>query len=120
MKSIQELARIKQATLERMNKKGYRILVGMATCGIAAGAKPVLQSFTDEIRNRELANVDVTITGCIGACQLEPLVEVIDPQGQKVTYVRMDSRKAARVVAEHIVNGRICLDYTIGAALSAK
>lgn len=120
MKSIRELEQLKQSTLERMNKQEFRILVGLATCGIAAGAKPVLQTFTEEIKNRGLTNVDVTITGCIGACRLEPLVEVIGPQGERVTYIKMDPRKAARVVAEHIVNGRICLDYTIGTDMSAN
>ncbi len=120
MKSIAELNQIKKDALARISgNNGFRVMVGMATCGIAAGAKPVFNTLAEEIKQRELSNVDLTITGCIGSCRLEPLVEVIDPLGRRVTYAKVDPQKAARIVAEHIVNGRICLDYTIGAALSA-
>lgn len=124
MKSIAELEEIRKRTLEqiglRTNKDGMRIVVGMATCGIAAGARPVMNTFLEELKKRNINNVSVTMTGCIGICRLEPVVEVIDPDGNKVTYVRMDSEKAARVVAEHIVNGRVCVDYTIGAVEDKK
>jgi NADP-reducing hydrogenase subunit HndB len=120
MKSIAELEEIRKKTLEeigmRKNKDGLRIVVGMATCGIAAGARPVMNSLLEELKKRNINNVSVTMTGCIGVCRLEPIIEVINPDGTKVTYVRMTPEKAARVVAEHIVNGRVCVDYTIGAA----
>lgn len=120
MKSIAELEEIRKKTLEdinmRKNKDGMRIVVGMATCGIAAGARPVMNAFLEELRKRNISNVNVVMTGCIGVCRLEPIVEVIDPNGEKVTYVKMTPEKAARVVAEHIVNGRVCAEYTIGAA----
>jgi len=120
MKSIAELEAIRKKTLEeislRTNKDGLRIVVGMATCGIAAGARPVMSAFLEELKKRNINNVNVTMTGCIGVCRLEPVVEVINPDGSKVTYVKMDEEKAARIVAEHIVNGRVCLDLTIGEA----
>jgi NADP-reducing hydrogenase subunit HndB len=120
MKSIAELEEIRKKTLEeigmRKNKDGLRIVVGMATCGIAAGARPVMNSLLEELKKRNINNVSVTMTGCIGVCRLEPIIEVLNPDGTKVTYVRMTPEKAARVVAEHIVNGRVCVDYTIGAA----
>jgi len=120
MKSIAELEEIRKKTLEdikmRKNKDGMRIVVGMATCGIAAGARPVMNAFLEELKKRNISNVNVVMTGCIGVCRLEPIVEVIDPNGEKVTYVKMTPEKAARVVAEHIVNGRVCTEYTIGAA----
>lgn len=120
MKSIAELEEIRKKTLEdiqmRKNKDGMRIVVGMATCGIAAGARPVMNAFLEELKKRNINNVNVIMTGCIGVCRLEPIVEVIDTEGKKVTYVKMTPEKAARVVAEHIVNGRVCVDYTIGAA----
>lgn len=100
----------------RKNKNGLRIAVGMATCGIAAGARPVMQAFLEELKKRNIQDVQVTMTGCIGVCRLEPIVEVISPDGSKVTYVEMTPEKAVRVVAEHIVNGRICRDLTIGEA----
>ncbi|HHV99550.1 MAG TPA: (2Fe-2S) ferredoxin domain-containing protein [Clostridiaceae bacterium] len=119
MKSIAELEEIRKRTLEqiglRENNEKMRIVVGMATCGIAAGARPVMNTFLEELKKRNINNVSVTMTGCIGICRLEPIVEVIEPDGSKVTYVKMNPEKAARVVAEHIVNGRVCIDYTIGA-----
>lgn len=124
MKSIAELEEIRKKTLEqigmRTNKDGVRIVVGMATCGIAAGARPVMNSFLEELKKRNINNVSVAITGCIGVCRLEPVVEVLNPDGSKVTYVKMTAEKAARVVAEHLVNGRVCVDYTIGEADKKK
>lgn len=120
MKSIAELEEIRKKTLEqislRTNNEGMRIVVGMATCGIAAGARPVMNSLIEELKKRNISNVSVTMTGCIGVCKLEPVIEVINPDGSKVTYVKMDAEKASRVVAEHIVNGRVCGDLTIGAS----
>jgi NADP-reducing hydrogenase subunit HndB len=118
MKSLAELDKIKNKTLDDMKlkskDKSKRIIVGMATCGIAAGAKPVMSALTEELKKRKIENVSVNITGCIGACRLEPIIEVIDEDGTKITYVKMNAEKAARVIAEHIVNGRVCLDLTIG------
>lgn len=120
MKSLAELEEIRKKTLEqinlRTNKEGMRIVVGMATCGIAAGARPVMNTLLEELKKRNISNVSVTMTGCIGVCRLEPVIEVLNPDGSKVTYVKMNAEKAARVVAEHIVNGRVCADLTIGAA----
>lgn len=124
MKSIAELEQIRKKTLDeigmRKNKDGRRIVVGMATCGIAAGARPVMNAFLEELKKRNIHDVNVTMTGCIGVCRLEPIAEVINPDGSKVTYVKMTAEKAARVVAEHIVNGRVCVDYTIGAEEDKK
>ena len=122
MKSLAELEQIRQQTLDRINlrKSGndqsIRVVVGMATCGIAAGARPVMLSFMDEIAKRQLNNVTVTQTGCIGMCRLEPMVDVFIPGQEKVTYVHMKPEMVSRIVAEHIVNGRPVEEYTIGAA----
>ena len=121
MKSLAELEAIRQRTLEKvaMRKEGddaVRVVVGMATCGIAAGARPVLNAFTEEIARRDLAGVLVTQTGCIGLCQYEPIVEVTMPGQEKVTYVKMTPDKVGRVVAEHIIGGKPVTEFTIGAA----
>ena len=122
MKSMAELEAIRQRTLQRINlrredeDKNVRVVVGMATCGIAAGARPVMMKFMDEINTRGLSQVTVSQTGCIGMCRLEPMVDVIMPGQEKVTYVHMTPEKVGRVVAEHIVNGRPVEEYTIGAA----
>ncbi len=119
MKSLAELEQIRKETLDRIKMRthdhGTRIVVGMATCGIAAGARPVMNAFVEELGKRNLTDVSVTMTGCIGVCRLEPIVEVIGADGSKVTYVKMTPEKAVRVVTEHIVNGRVCQDLTIGA-----
>jgi len=118
VKSIKELEEIRKKTLEKVNlrkdRKGTRVVVGMATCGIAAGARPVLLSFVEEINKRKLMDVTVSQTGCIGVCRLEPIVEVYKPGQDKVTYVKMTPDKVAKVVSEHIVNDRPVIEYTIG------
>ncbi len=120
MKSLSELEAIRQKTLERISLRkedrddGVRIVIGMATCGIAAGARPVMTAFMDEIDRRHLRNVTVTQTGCIGMCRLEPMVDVIAADGSKVTYVKVNPEKARMIVADHIVNGHPVTEYTIG------
>ena len=122
MKSLEELHVLRDKVLREMNPTRddeggkIRVVVGMATCGIAAGARPVLEAFTDEVRRRGLENVTVTQTGCIGVCRLEPIAEVFVPGEDRVTYVSMTPEKAAQVVAEHIVNQSVKTEYTIGAA----
>ena len=120
MKSLAELQAIrdrvkKQIDIREEKDNSVRILVGMATCGIAAGARPVLNEFVDEISKRNLSNVTVTQTGCIGICQYEPVVEVVVPGQEKVTYVKMTPEKVAKVVHSHIVNNNVVTGYTIGA-----
>ena len=119
MKSLAELQAIKERALKNMTARNdsedsTRIVVGMATCGIAAGARPVLNAFTEEIARRNLKGVTVSQTGCIGMCQYEPIVEVFVPGQEKVTYVQMSVEKVAKVVADHIVNGNIVTEFTVG------
>ena len=119
MKTLAELQairdKVKGSVATRAGHEGnIKVVVGMATCGIAAGARPVLAAFTEEIAKRGLTNVTVTQTGCIGICQYEPVVEVFVPGQEKVTYVKMSPEKVANVVANHIVNGNVVTDYVIG------
>lgn len=119
MKTIEELNAIRKKALEGVNlrkdrKDGTRVVVGMATCGIAAGARPVLLAMLDEVHKRNLKGVTVTQTGCIGVCRLEPIVEVYRPGEEKVTYVKVDPDMVPRIVAEHIVNGTPLREFTIG------
>ncbi|MDR0405745.1 MAG: (2Fe-2S) ferredoxin domain-containing protein [Clostridiales bacterium] len=121
MKSLAELEAIRNKTLGNINmrqdrEEGVRIVVGMATCGIAAGARPVLNALVDEVSKRGVKNVIVSQTGCIGMCRLEPIIEVYVPGKEKVTYVKMNPEKAVRVVSEHIVNQQPVLEYTVGEA----
>ena len=120
MKSLAELAAIRARMIEQVNLRkddniDTRIVVGMATCGIAAGAHPVMLEFIEELKKRGIDNVTVAQTGCVGMCRLEPIVEVYVKDQEKVTYVHMTPEKVARVVNDHIVNGRPVEEYTIGA-----
>ena len=121
MKSLEELLAIKEkaqaqiAARDAEGNDGIRVVVGMATCGIAAGARPVLKALTDEIAKRNVKHVSVTQTGCIGMCQYEPIVEVFESGKEKVTYVQMTAEKAAKIVNEHLVNGKPVVEYTVGA-----
>ncbi len=91
----------------------YRVVVGMATCGIAAGARPVMEFLQHEVEKRSLVNVFVTQVGCMGVCRLEPMVEVYTPGQEKVTYVKMTPEKVLRVIEEHIIKGVVCQEYTM-------
>ncbi len=117
MKSLKELEEIRKRTLENINlrkgREGYRIVVGMATCGIAAGARPVLTTIMDEVSRLELKDVTVAQTGCVGACRFEPIVEVYSPDGEKVTYIKMNPNKAKAMVERHIKDGKIIDEYTM-------
>lgn len=121
MKSLEELAAIrdkmKNTVLLREGHNEIRIVVGMATCGIAAGARPVLNAFVEEVAAQGVADkATVTQTGCIGICKFEPVVEVYETGKEKVTYVHMTADRAKRVVAEHIKGGKPVEEYTIGSA----
>lgn len=120
MKSIAELEAIKKRVLDSVNLRkeredGVRVVIGMATCGIAAGARPVMTAFLEEAAKRNLSNVVIEQTGCIGMCAYEPIVEVFVPGKEKVTYVKMSPEKVAKIVSDHIVNGTPVTEYTIGA-----
>ena len=119
MKSLAELAKIREKMKDqvalREGTSTTRVVVGMATCGIAAGARPVLNTFVEEVSKEGLvANVTVTQTGCIGLCHMEPIVEIYQSGKEKVTYVKMTPDRVKRVVAEHLKGGKIVSEYTIG------
>lgn len=119
MKSLAELAAIREQMKDkvaiRTGSGEIRVVVGMATCGISAGARPVLSTFVEEVANAGLADkVMVTQTGCIGICQYEPVVEIFEDGKDKVTYVKMTSDKAKRVVEEHLKGGKPVEEYLIG------
>ena len=120
MKSLAEIAAIR----ERMQNKvviregtaATRVVVGMATCGIAAGARPVLNAFVEGVANANLGDkITVTQTGCIGICQYEPVVEVFEEGKEKVTYVKVDAKKAAEIIEKHLIGGKVVEEYTVGA-----
>lgn len=120
MKSLAELQAIKDKMKDKVilreGSGNIRIVVGMATCGIAAGARPVLNTFVEEVNKNGLSEkATVSQTGCIGICQFEPVVEVFEADKEKVTYVKMTPEKAKEVVEKHIKGGKVVSEYTIAA-----
>ena len=120
MKSLAELQAIKNRMKDKVTLRdgmeGIRVVVGMATCGIAAGARPVLNAFVEGVNKEDLEDkVSVTQTGCIGICQYEPVVEVLEAGKEKITYVKMTPEKAQEVVEKHLKGGQVISEYTIGA-----
>lgn len=120
MKSLAELqaikSRMKDKVVLRDGMEGIRVVVGMATCGIAAGARPVLNAFVEGVNKEGLEDkVSVTQTGCIGICQYEPVVEVFEAGKEKTTYVKMSPEKAQEVIEKHLKGGQVVGEYTIGA-----
>ena len=122
MKSLAELQALRDSMKGKIGVRddaegNIRVVVGMATCGIAAGARPVLNTLAKEVQERGLTDkVAVTQTGCIGLCQYEPIVEVMAPGQPKVTYIKMTPEKAVEVVNRHLVGGHVVDEYTLGAA----
>ena len=118
MKSLAELAAIREKMKDKIvlreGSSNVRVVVGMATCGIAAGARPVLNAFVEGV-DREGLNDKVLVsqTGCVGLCQYEPIVEVVTADAEKLTYVKMTVEKAEKVLKEHLVGGKIVEEYTI-------
>ena len=118
MKSLEELMAIKAKMQDKVSVRtssgDIRIVVGMATCGIAAGARPVLNAFVEGVSEAGISDkVTVTQTGCIGICQYEPVVEVYEKDKEKVTYVKMTEEKAAKVIEQHLKGGKIVAEYLV-------
>lgn len=122
MKSLEELKAIRekmqgQVGIRTESSTQTRVIVGMATCGIASGARPVLTALSDAVQTKNLTNISVTQTGCIGLCQYEPIIEVLEPGKDKVTYIKMTPEKALEVLDQHLVRGQVIKKYTISEVL---
>lgn len=118
MKSLEDLKKIREAAQNKMtmrldSEQKYRVVIGMATCGIAAGARPVLNTIVEEVAKNKVP-ATVLQTGCIGMCTLEPIVEVFDQNNHKTTYVLVDSKKAKEIVHHHLMHDEIVEEYTVG------
>ena len=122
MKSLEELKAIREKMQNQVSMRAEdhthtRVVVGMATCGIAAGARPVLTTLSNLVQEKGLTDhISVTQTGCIGLCQYEPIVEVIEPRKPKITYIKMNPAKAAEIVDKHLIGGHVVDEYTMAAA----
>ena len=120
MKSLKELAEIRERMKNKVSlREGsgeVRVVVGMATCGIAAGARPVLNAFVEQVAENNLGDkVTVTQTGCIGMCRFEPIVEVFEGDKERVTYVKVKPEMVPEIIKQHLIDGKPVTKYTIGA-----
>ncbi len=118
MKTLEELRELREkekvnVSLRHNGKQATRVAVGMATCGITAGARDVLAAFVEAVAAAQVPDTMVIATDCIGLCKLEPVVEVFVHGKEKVTYVEMTPEKARRVVQEHLVGGNVVTEYTL-------
>lgn len=118
MKSLEELRAIREKMQGNIgfrseNSNDTRVVVGMATCGIASGARPVLTTLSDEVQKRQLEHVKVSQTGCIGLCQYEPIVEIYEPGKEKVTYVKVNPEKALDILEQHVIRGQVIDQYML-------
>ena len=124
MKSLAELKKIREEAASKINlrdkKDGFRIVVGMATCGITAGARPVLAAFVDQVAAKKLDNVTVTQVGCLGECALEPVVEVFDAQGNRTTYAKVSVADVEVILDKHVIGGNVVTERTIEVLKAAK
>lgn len=124
MKSLAELKKIREEAASKINlrdkKDGFRIVVGMATCGITAGARPVLGAFVDQVAAKNLNNVTVTQVGCLGECALEPVVEVFDAQGNRTTYAEVSVADVKKILEQHVIGGNVVTEKTLEYIKSAK
>ncbi|MGB3368867.1 MAG: (2Fe-2S) ferredoxin domain-containing protein [Acidaminobacteraceae bacterium] len=115
MKNLEELEAIREKAFKdidlRNQNKGTKIVIGMSTCGIAAGARKVLTTIISEVQSKDISDIEVSMTACIGLCTLEPIVEIYSEGNGKITYVNIDSDKAKRIIDEHIVNGKIINEF---------
>lgn len=117
MKSLEELARIreqaKQTIQLRESQDGIKIIVGMGTCGIAAGARETMNAILDELNKRNISEATVTQTGCVGLCEQEPIIDIILPEQPRVTYGKVSPDRARQIIANHVVNGNIVGEWVI-------
>ncbi len=120
MKSLEELKQMRdemkvKVEMRESKEVKCRVLVGMATCGIASGARPILNKFVQEVANQKIEGVMVTQVGCVGQCEYEPIVELVETNGRKTTYVRVKEDMVNEIIESHITNGKVVEKYTLGA-----
>jgi len=110
---LRKLRASKQTALQKRSIEGKegQIIIGMGTCGIAAGAKTVLDAFLSELDEKGITNISVTQTGCMGLCHVEPTVEVVVPNMPDVIYGNVDAKVAKQIVQDHLIDHKLVSDH---------
>lgn len=116
MKSLEELKELRENLQKEMSARNSadkaKIIIGMGTCGIAAGARDILQAVLEEIEKRDL-DIIITQTGCIGMCEKEPLLDVKLPGKERITYGNVSKKDVERIIVEHVINGNVVEDLAV-------
>ncbi|MFU8793509.1 MAG: (2Fe-2S) ferredoxin domain-containing protein [Acholeplasmataceae bacterium] len=117
MKSLADLKKMRDASLKniemRFSKGTMRIQVGMGTCGIAAGARPILSQIIEDIEAHKLKDIIVTQVGCMGECAYEPIVELIDADGNHTIYCEVTVDKIKEIITSHVIDGQVIEKYVL-------
>jgi len=117
LKTIEDLKRLReqvQSETRVRQESSKQIIVGMGTCGIAAGAREVMTAILDEITKRKLEDITVRQTGCIGMCEKEVLVDIVLPGEPRITYGRVTAADIPRIIVEHVINGCLIKEMVVG------
>ena len=115
--NLEDLKKLREKSVAETaaRKEGrYRVIIGLGTCGIAAGGRKIMEAAMDEIAKRGLKDVSVETTGCIGMCQNEPLMDIVRPGEPRVTYGNLKPEDVPRIIADHLVNGNVVEEKVIG------
>ncbi len=116
LKTIEELRKLREEAQQDLKVRletGTKIIVGMGTCGIAAGARETLHAILDELKNREI-EAHVTTVGCIGMCVKEPLVDIEQAGKPRVTYANVMPDMVPRLIEEHLIKGSVVEEWVLG------
>ena len=117
IKSLEDLKRAREEALKKREMKAssgtVQVIVGMGTCGIAAGARDTMKAILDTIEKDSMNGIVVTQTGCIGLCEKEPIVQVVVGEAAKVTYGKVNPDVAKKILKEHVGNGIVVTDHIL-------
>lgn len=116
LKTIEDLKKLRseaQADLKVRMETGTKIIVGMGTCGIAAGARETMHAILEELKKREI-EANVTTVGCIGMCVKEPLVDIEQAGKPRITYGNVKPDMVPRIIEEHLIKGRVVEEWVVG------
>ncbi|MCL2352141.1 MAG: (2Fe-2S) ferredoxin domain-containing protein [Firmicutes bacterium] len=113
LRSWDDLKKLRAGEMAKNGEKRTVLLVGMATCGVAAGARDVSEALAAEIKKQGLKNIDITATGCYGFCYAEPMVEVRVPGKNAVRYGHVDKDLAGEIVRRHLMRGEVLDKYVL-------
>ena len=117
IKSLDDLKRVREEALEKRRVKSasgqVQVIVGMGTCGIAAGARDTMKAILEFIEKSATTGIIVTQTGCIGQCEKEPIVQVVIGEQPKITYGKVNPEVARRIMQEHVADGKVVSDHVI-------